>query len=158
MAFGKMLMLTGWQSRKKPVGWVNSAQQSHVEVKKRGHVLLLHHGCFTLSAPVFPSSSNPSLQDSKELGFFNHTLAHSFPEAREPHSYPTVQRLSELELSSVRTLPVPVRCKVRLQRENSQCRPMWTDAGCLSTCAGEGELEYSGCWIRYHSPKLGGRS
>lgn len=79
-AFGKMLMLTGWQSRKKPVGWVNAAQQSHVEVKKRGHVLLLHHGHSTLSAPVFPSSANPSLQDSKELGFFNHMLALSFSE------------------------------------------------------------------------------
>lgn len=80
------------------------------------------------------------------------------PEAREPHSYPTVQRLSELELSSVGTLPVPVRCRVRLQGENSQCRLPWTDAGCLSTCAGEGELECSGCGIRYHSPKLGGRT
>lgn len=70
-----------WVAEQEETSWLG--ERSPVVPRggeERGHVLLLHHVRSTLSAPVFPSSSNPSLQDSKELGVFNHMLALSFSE------------------------------------------------------------------------------
>lgn len=70
-----------WVAEQEETSWLGERSPAVPRgVEERGHVLLLHHVCSTLSVAVFPSSSNPSLQDSKELGFFNHMLALSFSE------------------------------------------------------------------------------